>query len=31
MDREKQIEEMATVINEIDGRNVHYYDQYMCE
>ena len=28
---EKQIEEMAAVINEMDGRNAHYYDQYMRE
>lgn len=31
MDREKQIEEMATVINEMDERNAHYYDKYMIE
>ena len=31
MDREKQIEEMATVINEMDERNAHYYDEYMGE
>ena len=31
MDREKQIEEMATVINEMDERNAHYYDECMGE
>lgn len=31
MDREKQIEEMATVINGMDERNAHYYDKYMIE
>lgn len=31
MAREKQIEEMAAVINEMDGRNAHYYDEYMIE
>ena len=31
MDREKQIEEMAAVINEMDGHNAHYYDKYMRE
>ena len=31
MDREKQVEEMAAVINEMDERNAHYYDEYMRE
>lgn len=31
MSKEKQIEEMATVINEMDERNAHYYDKYMIE
>lgn len=31
MGKEKQIEEMATVINEMDERNAHYYDKYMIE
>ena len=29
--RDKQIEEMAAVINEMDERNAHYYDEYMIE
>ena len=29
--RDKQIEEMANVINEMDEINAHYYDQYMQE
>ena len=31
MNREKQIEEMANIINEMDERNAHYYDEYMRE
>ena len=29
MDKEKQIEEMANIINEMDDCNAHYYDEYM--
>ena len=31
MNREKQIEEIANIINEMDDRNAHYYDEYMRE
>ena len=31
MNREKQIEEMANIINEMDESNAHYYDEYMIE
>ena len=27
MDKEKQIEEMANIINEMDDPNAHYYDE----
>ena len=29
MAREKQIEEIANIINEMDEQNAHYYDEYM--
>lgn len=31
MTEQKQIEEMAKVINEMDERNAHYCDEYMQE
>ena len=31
MDKEKQIEEMANIINEMDDCNAHYYDEYMIK
>ena len=31
MDREKQIEKMATIINEMDECNAYYYDKDMIE
>lgn len=31
MDKEKQIEEMANIINEMDEPNAHYYDEYLQE
>lgn len=29
MDRDKQIEEMANIINEMDEPNAHYYDEIL--
>ena len=31
MPREKQIEEMANIINEMGDCNAHYYDEYMIK